>query len=242
MQKIIDYLTWGFILLFAAPTILIMASWNSLPGEPIFGVKRSFEQVLLFFVKPSYAAEAGLNVQYTQRRFNEAKVLLASNQSTQGLSYLSQQIKATKTVIERAPNKAKQREVAQNYIATLRTVSEELEVQQQAMGPQQGSVPSGLSQNQPTRLPTATPKPGAPPQPTPTPSPQPSPEEELEEIQEEIDDTIEDLEELSLQADMPSDDDDNDENNNDNNQGSGNGNKDKKKEDKQDDHGKGNND
>lgn len=208
MKKIIDYASWGFILLFALPTVLIMASWNSLPGEPMFGVKRAFEQVLLLMVKPSYAAEAKLNVQYTQRRSKEAQVLLASDQSTDGLRYLSQQIQATQAVIERAPNKTTQRDLARQYITTLRTVSSELETQQQ-----------GVSGNQPTstptqaRVPTATPtyRPSTPGQPTPTPSitPEPEPEEEIEDIQEEIEETIEELEDLAPQqeqADMDDDD------------------------------------
>lgn len=250
MQKILDYASWGFILLFAVPTILIMASWNSLPGEPMYGVKRSFEQTLLFFVKPSYAAEASLNVQFTQRRFNEAKVLLANNQSTEGISYLSQQIKATKTVIERAPDKTKQREIAQNYITTLRSVSQELAVQQQTLTEEQGSqvvVPTrtpmptptprslGLPQlpgsiTLPTHAPTATPKPIVLPQkPTTVPIALPSggndddgdDAEDINDIQAQINDTINDLELLSGQTEMGDDDDNG---NNGNGNGNGNGN------------------
>ena len=117
-------------MMFAAPTVLIMASWNSLPGEPMFGVKRAFEQGLVFFVKPSYAAEASLNMQYTKRRMEEAKVLLAKNQSAEGLSYLSQQIKTTRVMIQRAPTQEKKREAAKQYITTLQGVSKELKKQQ----------------------------------------------------------------------------------------------------------------
>lgn len=117
-------------MMFAAPTVLIMASWNSLPGEPMFGVKRAFEQGLVFFVKPSYTAEASLNMQYTKRRMEEANVLLAKNQSAEGLTYLSQQIKTTKKMIQRAPTQEKKREAAKQYITTLQGVSQELKKQQ----------------------------------------------------------------------------------------------------------------
>ncbi len=130
MNKIVDYLTWGFIALFAAPTVLIMASWSSLPGTPMFGVKRTFEQGLLLAVRPSYETEASLNAQFTKRRMEEAKVLLAKNQSAEGLSYLSAQIKATRTMIQRAPTQEKKREAAKNYITTLQGVSKELKAQQ----------------------------------------------------------------------------------------------------------------
>ena len=173
----------------------------------MFGVKRAFEQVVLLLVKPSYAAEAKLNVQYTQRRSREAQVLLANEESTAGLAYLSQQIQATQAVIERAPNNATRRELANQYITTLRTVSRELETG----GP-------ATAVNQPTRtptragLPTATPTrpPTSPGQPTPTPAITPDPEEEIEEIQEEIEETIEELEDLSAQQPETAEDDDND--------------------------------
>ncbi len=130
-QKVFEYLQWGFILLFAAPTTLILASWNSLPGDSMFGVKRTFEQSLLLVLRPSYDAQTTLNAQYTKRRMEEAKVLLAKNQSAKGLSYLSQQVVATKHVIQNAPTQEKKREAAKQYIATLQGVSQELKTQQQ---------------------------------------------------------------------------------------------------------------
>lgn len=230
-QQVFEYIQWGIILLFATPTVLIMASWNSLPGARMYEVKRMFEQALLFVAKPSYAAEASLNVQFTQRRFNEAKVLLANDQSTEGLTYLSQQIRATKAVIERAPSKTKQKEIAQQYIATLRTVSQELEAQQQSLvlapsGSTARRTASGRviyptytprptrSPNVPVEQPTATPRPNVPtatprahanePTPTPTPMTQPdTPTDEVDDVQEEIEDTIEDLEQLANALDAP---------------------------------------
>jgi hypothetical protein len=236
MQKIVDYLSWGFILLFAVPTILIMASWNSLPGEPMFGVKRSFEEVLLFFVKPSYAAEAQLNMHYTRRRMNEAKTLLANRKSTEGLSYLSQQVRMTKAVIERAPSKEKQREVAQSYIQTLRAVSSELETQQREIVSESSGVPPqslptsrptstpqptnvqahlSIPTQQPTRTPTQAPHPTT--QPPMTPGTQPlQSTEAVGQLQEEIQETIQELESLA-----GSDDDDDGSENNNHGQGQG---------------------
>ena len=83
-----------------------MASWNSYPGDSMYGVKLALERTLLFFAKPSYAAEASLNVAYTDRRFSEAKVMLANDQTGKGLSYLSAQVTSTTKVIDRAPNQA----------------------------------------------------------------------------------------------------------------------------------------
>ncbi len=131
MQKLVDNALWIISLFFIIPTILIMASWNSYPGEPMYGVKLALEKTLLFFVKPSYAAEASLNVVYTERRFAEAKTLLANDQSAKGLSYLSQQITSTTAVIDRAPNQETQKKIATEYVAKLKEVNSTLEEQKQ---------------------------------------------------------------------------------------------------------------
>jgi len=130
VQKILDYASWGFIAVLALPTVMIIATWSSVPGDLGYGVKRAFEGALLVMARPSYDAEASLNAQYTKRRMEEAKALLSNNQSSAGLSYLSDQITATKKMIDRAPTEEKKRAAAKEYIKTLQGVSKELKAQQ----------------------------------------------------------------------------------------------------------------
>ncbi len=207
MRRIADILSWGFILLFAIPTVLIMASWNSLPGDPMYGIKRAFENALLIVAKPSFAAEANLHVQYTERRMDEVRVLLAKEQSKEGLSQLSQQIRATRTVIERAPDKTAQKTIARKYITTLKNVSRQLEEARPSLPP---TAPTGANEpaagQNPTNTPVPTRSPGVPyrsptpvPPVTPVPEPTQEPEPDIDDVQEEIDDTIEELEQLSLE-------------------------------------------
>lgn len=211
MRKFVDALSWGFIAIFAVPTVLIMASWNSLPGQPLYGVKRVFEDVLLLLAKPSYTAEANLHVQYTERRMGEVKVLIANDQSSEGLSQLSQQIRATKAVIERAPNKDVQKQIAERYISTLKNVSDELRVADQR--PTSSNAPSVRPRTTGRIYPTYTPypttnpnqpvrhneQPQAPSQPTPAFVPQSPPptEDNVTAVQEEINNTINELQTLT---------------------------------------------
>lgn len=167
VKKVFDYLSWGFILLFALPTFLIMSSWKSLPGDPMYQMKLGLEHVLLFFVKPSYAAEASLNMKYTQRRLSDTKVLLSNRQSGDGLSYLSQQIKATQAVIDRAPDAATQKALASQYVQTLKDVSLQLDQQRENItqtdvvnaGSQSTSVTTGNVAQLAPQVPTPTVKP-----------------------------------------------------------------------------------
>lgn len=144
MRKYLDMFSWIFVAAFATPTLLIMSSWGSLPGDFMYPVKIGLEQSLLFASKPSYSAEASLNVKYTERRFNEAKILLANDQSGKGLGYLSQQVVATQTVIQHAPSPVVKRQLASQYISQLKQVSSELETQKQTM-----KTPSSSGSSQP---------------------------------------------------------------------------------------------
>lgn len=132
MKKILDSFTWIFLLIFFLPTTLIVASWNSLPGDSLYPVKLGLESTLFFFVKPSYAAQSKLSVKYTERRFSEAKRLLSDKASVEGLPYLERQVTATKSVIDRAPNQSAKKELAKEYLVTLQQVSNDLEEEKQA--------------------------------------------------------------------------------------------------------------
>lgn len=149
MRQFLRSLRWGFLVVFVALTIMIIASWNSLPGDPLYGVKLGLEQALFVLVSPSYAAQGDLSVKYTQRRFSEAKRLLEDKGSVEGLRYLDKQITTTRDIIEKGSDTKTQTELAQKYIDTLTNISAQLTAQQQALAsaqpaaglPAQGTTP-----------------------------------------------------------------------------------------------------
>ncbi len=140
MRQVLNYITWGFIILFAAPTVMIIASWNSLPGDPLYGIKLGLEQALLVLVSPSFGTQGNLSVKYTEQRFSEAKRLLADKGSVEGLQYVDKQVTTTRDIIQKGNDTKVQTELAQKYIDTLTNLSAELDAQQQALvgtGPSQ---------------------------------------------------------------------------------------------------------
>jgi len=140
MRQVLNYITWGFLILLAAPTIMVVASWNSLPGDSLYSVKLGLEQVLFVLVSPSFATQGNLSVKYTERRFSDAKRLLVDKGSVEGLQYLDKQVTTTRDIIEKGNDAKTQAELAQKYIDTLTNLSAELTAQQQAMvgtGPSQ---------------------------------------------------------------------------------------------------------
>lgn len=159
MRLVLDKILWGTLLILFGPTVMIVASWNALPGDNLYGVKLSLEKAALALASPSYATSGNLQIKYTERRFAEARQLMASKQSIQGLPYLDQQIAQTKKAIENAPNKEAQVTLAKQYIATLSTVSTDLETQKQSItmtSPQSPQIPQS-PQSSPTNPSTPTP-------------------------------------------------------------------------------------
>ncbi len=109
----------------------MLASWNALPGDQLYGTKLAFESTLLALTKPSLAASGTLSIKYTERRFSETKQLLADRHSVEGLAYLNRQVEETKTIIADAPRSTTQQELARTYLVTLQNVSVQLEQQKQ---------------------------------------------------------------------------------------------------------------
>lgn len=219
--SLLDNLIWGILLLLLIPSGLVLASWDSLPGSMLYKTKLTMEQALVV-VMPSYEAKGSLQVAYTERRFSDAKRMLADKSSVEGLAYLNEQVVTTKLAIRNAPNTEVKRELAQKYIATLQSVNTQLEEQQQIHG---SSGANQQQERQPARLSTSTPTPTRiPTQPsagvtvipaTPTHTPSPIPtiaptavpagedvapadvDEEIDNTQREIEETIDELEQLS---------------------------------------------
>lgn len=133
MRKFINSFTWAFLIVFSVPSVLIVASWNSLPGEVLYTVKLGLEQSLLFVVSPSVQAKESLQVRYTERRLTDAKRMLSEKHSVEGLPYLTYQINATHDTLVNAPKGETQKELARKYIVTLENASSELEQQKQVL-------------------------------------------------------------------------------------------------------------
>lgn len=87
MKKFLSTLLTGFALFFSIPTILILASWSAIPGDTLYSVKSSLEDVALALTKNTSIATA-FSVNFTDRRFNEAAILLDKKGSTVGYKLL----------------------------------------------------------------------------------------------------------------------------------------------------------
>jgi len=70
------------IMFFVSGTSLVRASFNSLPGDSLYPVKRSWENATLFFTFDTYAREK-LELEYEDERLKELDQLFASGRTAQ---------------------------------------------------------------------------------------------------------------------------------------------------------------
>ena len=87
MKKFFSALLTGFALFFSIPTVLILASWNALPGQALYSVKSSMEDIALALTANTRIATA-FSVNFTDRRFTEAIKLQDKEGSTAGYELL----------------------------------------------------------------------------------------------------------------------------------------------------------
>jgi hypothetical protein len=168
VKKFIDIALWSTLAFLLIPSGLILASWNAIPGDPLYVVKTGLEKTLLT-VTPSSVWQGSLQVKYTERRFEEAAQLLANNYAntdmsvdlaSAGLTNLNNQVNETTQTIAKIQDPAQKAAIAKQYLKTLRTVSTKLSQQQNTTGgsayPQapttqyQQTQQQGSQQQQPT--------------------------------------------------------------------------------------------
>lgn len=130
MNKVTNTILWVILFFLLVPSSLAVASWNSLPGSHLFTVKLVMEQALVAVV-PSAQAKGDLQIAYTERRFSEARRMLADQSSVQGLSYLNSQVGVTRDEITNTADPVVRKQLAQRYLASLQSVSTQLEEQKQ---------------------------------------------------------------------------------------------------------------
>jgi hypothetical protein len=98
MKKFFGALLTGFALFFSIPTVLILASWNAIPGDTLYSVKSSLEDVALALTKNTPMATA-FSINFTDRRFDEAVKLLDKEGSSVGYQLLVAEAQQTRSLI-----------------------------------------------------------------------------------------------------------------------------------------------
>lgn len=156
-KKILNYFSFALLGILAIPTAAILISWNALPGERLYTIKRNLEKIALVVADTNFKTEAGLRSRLVKRRFDEATTLL-NRSSALGLTELTAEIEsAKKEIVKQAQEEKKEKEEeiveeeAGKLIAQLQKYDQKLEEKKQAL-PTRPTSPTA-----PTTAPTPIP-------------------------------------------------------------------------------------
>ena len=205
LRQTVNLVTLTFAFLLLAPTALILASWNSLPGDSLYSSKRSLEKLALGLLSPNYQVQSSLHTKLITRRLEEADLTIDKKSSSQGLEELKAQLVLAQTQVNAAPTPAAKQQASQQLVTALAQTQVRLETKKQtliAAVPPQVVTPTIVRET--VRTIYVTPLPTTP-SPTLTPViPTETPEEiieDIEEVQEEINHIIEQAKDMSGKSD-----------------------------------------
>jgi hypothetical protein len=204
MARLLTILSIILCLLFFPPAALALISNNAVPGDATYPIKRALEEVILKLASVHPTTKAWFSIERSDRRFEEAKVLLVTGK-TQALDSLNELVVQTQSVaieIAQIKDPVKKQELTQKlteeikkYDQGLENIKQEIPVKQEipqaevptsatsqpipTIQPTSVASPGSTSTPQPITTPrstsTATPIPTATPHPTSTPQPSPTP-------------------------------------------------------------------
>jgi hypothetical protein len=147
VRKFLDRLITGLAIAFAIPTILILISWNAIPGDRLYPIKTEMEDITLALTANTQLASA-FSLEFTDRRFNEATLLLAKKGSTIGYELLVAEAQQTQVIVldkQDVKNGSQLIEKIEEYQAEIE--KKQIEIQSQAEIP---AVPTTTTAATPT--------------------------------------------------------------------------------------------
>lgn len=133
LGRLFHHLFWGLVSLLLPFTLAIMITWNTLPDQPLYHLKRELEKVALFIVSPSIAVKASVHNELIDRRTSEAVHTLTQSQSSSGLYELQEQINAASAAAITTPSLTKRRQAAVLLAAKLSVIHRQLETAKQPL-------------------------------------------------------------------------------------------------------------
>lgn len=144
-KKVFDYFTLILLTVLAPPTLAILITWNTLPGESLYSLKQKLEDAALFVASANFGTKSDLHAKIVDRRFQETTELLESSSGI-GLPELTTEIDSVKQdLIKKAAKttKAKDAKVVKDktekMITQLREYDQELEKEKQKLTQQTSS-------------------------------------------------------------------------------------------------------
>lgn len=118
------------------PCFLIILSWNALPGEGLYSIKTGLEDATLSLLGKTSLA-SNFSVKYTERRYDEAIVLLDKKGSTAGYELLIAEAKESKDRVIKTTDEKN----AEELVSKINEYQEKIEQKKSQIQSGQSNVP-----------------------------------------------------------------------------------------------------
>ncbi|MDE2026897.1 MAG: hypothetical protein KGJ07_10525, partial [Patescibacteria group bacterium] len=147
-KRIAEIFTWVFLLFLIPTTALGYFAEGSIPGQPLYPMKRGIENVVLTLQFFNRNSQAAYQVNLVNKRFNEAEQLLTMDTSNaQDLQNLSSQLETTKNFLLSMPDSPEKRQIQQTLIVNIQQYQQKIQQQQQVLQNRQQILQIQLQQN-----------------------------------------------------------------------------------------------
>ena len=152
MIRIFSNLIAVLALILTVPVLLIIVTWNTLPGESFYSVKRTLEEIpRIIFSKGKLAAT--YEVEMTNRRFDEASALLKTDKPD-GLYELYGSIDQAKDKVIQSKNSVAKKQLIKNLNTYRQSLAIERRNLESKLPPKTDAKPPSQQNNQNSNSPT----------------------------------------------------------------------------------------
>lgn len=134
-------------------TFLGIIAQNTIPGEFLYSIKRSYEGGALLALSVFPSAKADYTTNLASTRFNEAEKLITKKSDTQGLTALVTQVRQAKQEIATVSNQKQKEELQQKLVTSITQYQQGLNVVAAQVATQNSIafVPTAINDTQPTQ-------------------------------------------------------------------------------------------
>lgn len=159
MKRKLSIASWALFIIITPLTFLGIIAQNTIPGEFLYAIKRTYEGGALLALSVFPSAKADYTTNLASTRFTEAEKLIVKKSDTQGLTALVTQVQQAKQEIATVSNPKQKEELQQKLVTSITQYQQGLNVVAAQVATQNSIafVPTTINDTQPEQNTAYTP-------------------------------------------------------------------------------------
>lgn len=159
MRRKLSIASWALFIIVTPLTFLGIIAQNTIPGEFLYSIKRTYEDGALLALSVFPSAKADYTTNLASTRYTEAEKLIVKKSDTQGLTALVTQVQQAKQEISTVSDPKQKEELQQKLVTSITQYQQGLNVVAAQVATQNSIafVPTAINDTQPTENTAYTP-------------------------------------------------------------------------------------